>query len=98
MKTRLDQEIPGKVIETFTILHFGWEMDNIGWITDAGEVYSTSHGGLHKLNISEVRNFLKETKESLSGLENALKVLEKNETSHTFNINNKEKLRFKYGK
>ena len=41
----------------FLILHEGWEMDNWGWITEGGKVYTTNHGGRpYEMDIPELQS------------------------------------------
>ena len=63
------EEIEGsRVVLTFTILRKGWEMDNDGWVTEDGGVWTTSHGGLLRLDAGSLEWHIRETRESLDGL------------------------------
>ena len=66
-------EIEGsQVIHEFTILHHGWEMDNTGWVTAAGKVYTTSHGGKpYQMEPGELDGHIRDTAASLKGLQTA---------------------------
>ena len=70
-------EIEGVKVQTeFLILREGWEMDNWGWITADGKVYTTSHGGrLYEMRIEELESHIEETERSLFGLHLALAAL-----------------------
>ena len=52
-------------------------MDNKGWVTEDGKVYTTSHGGLYEMSIRELKDTISDTKKSLDSLEKA-RELEKN--------------------
>ena len=59
------------------ILHSGWEMDNYGWITSDGQVWTTSHGGKHyPMTSQEVQAHIDETRSSLAGLMRAQSAME----------------------
>ena len=45
-----------RVIYEFTILHDGWEMDNRGWVTKDGRIFTTSHGGPYEMEIGELED------------------------------------------
>ena len=68
-----------KTIFEFRILHDGWEMDNRGWITENEHgiktLMGTSHGGVKKMTIKEVHEKMHETRKSLAGLKQALKIM-----------------------
>ena len=70
------KEIDGqKVIEEFTVLHYGWEMDNTGWITEDGRVWMTSHGGRPvSVDIEVIESHIEETADSLEGLLKAKRI------------------------
>ena len=68
-----ERHIPSGVRERFTILHAGWELDNVGWIANDGRVYTTSHGGA-PFPMSKAK--IEETTESLHGLVRALEALD----------------------
>ena len=71
------EDVPGVVVREFLILREGWEMDNLGWITEDGKVYTTSHGGRpFAMSIDEVQNHIDETNRSLAGLFRARDALE----------------------
>lgn len=61
----------------FVILHDGWEMDNRGWITTDGKVYTTNHGGDHvyEMSLGEIDGKIAEADYSLQGLKKARNVL-----------------------
>ena len=65
-----------KIIESsFIILHKGWEMDNHGWVTKDGLVYTTTHGGTpYHMGQPEIEKHIAETASSLTGLRAALAV------------------------
>ena len=45
-KPNPSKEIDGsRTIHEFLILHEGWECDNLGWVTEDGRVWTTSHAG-----------------------------------------------------
>ena len=73
MAARTYEEIDGsRVKSTFAILHSGWEMDNVGWITEDGRVWTTSHGGApYEMGADELREKISEILSSLDGLINA---------------------------
>ena len=61
----------------FTILHDGWEMDNDGYITTDGNIYTTSHGGrLYEMSLEELDRKIAEAEDSLDGLRLARLILE----------------------
>ena len=63
---------PTNVKQEFLILHKGWEMDNIGWITEENEVYTTSHGGgPYAMTLAQIEQHIAQTEESLAGLKAA---------------------------
>ena len=66
-------EIEGsKVIHEFPIPRIGWEMDNVGWITEDGRVWTTSHGHrIHELSETEAWGCATEMRDSLDGLRRA---------------------------
>jgi len=68
-----------KTIFEFRILHDGWEMDNRGWITENDNglktLMGTSHGGAKKMTIKELHEKIHETRNSLAGLKQALKIM-----------------------
>ena len=54
---------------TFTILHKGWEMDNKGWLTTDGQVYTTSHGLTpQQMSYDEIHKHIDETKHIPAGI------------------------------
>ena len=60
----------------FPILRIGWEMDNVGWITEDGKVYTTSHESRFQEMIKEeLQALINVSEESLLGLKKALEVL-----------------------
>ena len=63
------------IIHEFTILHEGWEMDNLGWVMDDGRIYTTNHGGECEMPRQALLHKIKETKDSLRGLEKALWIM-----------------------
>ena len=68
-------EINGaKVIHEFVILREGWELDNFGWVTEDGEVFSTSHGGepRYLMTGTELLGYIEEHESALAGLRKAL--------------------------
>lgn len=72
-----ERHIPSGVRERFTILHAGWELDNVGWIANDGSVYTTNHGGApYPMSMDELKAKIEETKESLHGLVRALEALD----------------------
>ena len=71
------EDVPGVVVREFLILREGWEMDNLGWITEDGKVYTTSHGGRpFEMSVDEVQKHIDETGRSLAGLLQARYALE----------------------
>ena len=64
-----------RVLETFVILHEGWEMDNQGFILEDGTVWTTSHGKLYQMEVGEAVENIKELSTSLAGWSRALEVL-----------------------
>lgn len=72
-----ERHIPSGVRERFTILHAGWELDNIGWITNDGRVYTTSHGSAPcPMSMDMLKAKIEETTESLHRLVRALEALD----------------------
>ena len=70
------ERVPGNVVDEFVILRSGWEMDNIGWITDDGRVFTTSHGGgPYQMGADEIDRHIEETRASLAGLTRARQAL-----------------------
>ena len=62
-----------KVIHEFTIMREGWEMDNLGWITIDGRVFTTSHEGRpYEMTVEALNLLFINTKLSLEGLKTAL--------------------------
>ena len=58
-----------QVVGRFVVLHNGWEMDNEGWITSDGQVWTTSHGGNpYPMTSQEVQAHIDETSSSFEGL------------------------------
>ena len=70
-----------KEIYEFRILHDGWEMDNRGWIAedDKGKKFlmTTNHGRTVPLKVQEIHDKIHETRKSLAGLKEALKIISK---------------------
>ncbi len=68
-----------KVLHVVTILHCGWEMDNLGWIVEMSDkslkAFTTNHGGLCEWSLSELEEKIKETEESLTSLKEAQKLI-----------------------
>ena len=63
--------------EEFLILHEGWEVDNVGWITRDG-AFTTSHGGRpYRMTSVEIRKHIEKTERSLHGLRRALNAVER---------------------
>lgn len=59
-----ERHIPSGVRERFTILHAGWELDNVGWIANDGRVYTTSHGGApFPMSMDKLKAKIEETTE-----------------------------------
>ncbi|MDE0672563.1 MAG: hypothetical protein OXH72_12560 [Caldilineaceae bacterium] len=72
-----EHHIPSGVRERFTILHAGWELDNVGWIANDGRVYTTSHGSApFPMSMDELKAKIEETTKSLHGLVRALEALD----------------------
>ena len=64
-----------RVTQEFRILHDGWEADNVGWVTEDGRVWTTSHAGSpYEMSDSELDEKIGETVSSLQGLMEARKV------------------------
>ena len=63
-------EIDGvPIIHTFTILYEGWEMDNLGWVTSDGRVWTTSHGGKpYEMDEEDLSEKISEAEFSLTGM------------------------------
>lgn len=62
-------EIDGsRVVYEFTILREGWEMDNKGWVTEDGNLFTTNHGSLCSLKPEELNQDLKNTQKSLDSI------------------------------
>ncbi len=77
-----ERHIPSGVRERFTILHAGWELDNVGWIANDGRVYTTSHGGApFPMSMDKLKAKIEETTESLHGLVRALEALDEAQES-----------------
>ena len=78
------EEIEGELVEfEFLILREGWEMDNKGWVTMTGRVYTTSHGGgAYEMSMNDLEEHIALTQYSLAGLQYArtmMKTREKDE-------------------
>ena len=43
-----------KVVLKFEIPHCGWEMDDVGWVTEDGRIWETNHGGLCEMSPQEL--------------------------------------------
>ena len=57
------------VVETFAILHAGWESDYEGWVTADDRVWTTSeHLGVYEMGAAEMAKVIERTEESLNGL------------------------------
>ena len=69
------------IVHTFRILHDGWETDNEGCIArnKKGELVllMTNHGSLldHGRNVKELHEKLAETKRSVEGIKQAIKII-----------------------
>lgn len=63
-------EIDGsKVVEEFVVMRPGWEMDELGWITEDGRVWETSHGsGPIEWELEEIIAKLVETQDGVHSL------------------------------
>ena len=76
-KRNQERHIPSGVRERFTILHAGWELDNVGWIANDGRIYTTSHGSApFPMSMDALKAEIEEATESLHGLVRALEALD----------------------
>ena len=68
-----------KVIKKATVMHNGWEMDNLAWVErdGSGELHlmTTSHGSNRTMTKEDLLSKIKETRESLSELNGLLGVM-----------------------
>lgn len=68
------------VICRATILHEGWEMDNVGWVVRMAngtiQTFTTSHGGLRTWPLSLALQDLQRAEDSAGSIRNALQFFE----------------------
>jgi hypothetical protein len=82
-KTTLDLKVEqkyGSIVHKFRILHYGWEIDNDGYVVNVGGkniFITTNHGRLIEMDlrylfdkINEYEDLIKETKEAIKFLQN----------------------------
>lgn len=66
-------------IKTAVVLHEGWEMDNLAWVSinEEGELKlsTTSHGGYRKMTKKALIKKIKETEASLNQLQGLLTLI-----------------------
>ena len=63
------------IVYTFTILHIGWEMDNYGWVTQDGKVWTTNHGNIHEIKKDQIVRLMEAPIKSLNGINAALEMI-----------------------
>jgi hypothetical protein len=68
-----------KILAEAVILRQGWEMDNECWLVKmkggSVQLFTTNHGGLYPMQIDDLKDYIKETQESLDSLKNIQELL-----------------------
>lgn len=65
-----------KILCEAVVLHEDWEMDNRAWLVlmmdGKRQLLGTNHGGLYKLNMEELEEFLKAVEDSAASIRNLI--------------------------
>ena len=61
-----------RIVRKFPILRDSWEMDNVGYITEDGNVYTTNHETIVEYHKSEMLADMADALEMMQGIQEAL--------------------------
>ncbi len=68
-------EIQGQtVLMRFLILHEGWAVDNVGWVTTDGRIWTTIEGKMNEIRPQDMEYLFKQSMEFNEGLVDAIRL------------------------